>query len=258
MKIATFNANSIRARMPVASKWIKDNRPDILCIQETKTHDAFFPQNEFTKLGYHVSFRGEKGYNGVAIASLKQPDQIKFGFHDGKESREDTRLAYGKFGPLHIVNTYVPQGRDINNPAYKYKLDWFQRLRNLFETEFTTRQKVLWTGDFNIAPTFIDVHNPERQSNHVCYHQNARQAFQDTVSWGFIDVFRKSHPEPGHYSFFDYRTKNAVERSMGWRVDHFLATKPLANTSTDCYIDVEPRKWDKPSDHTFVVAEFDL
>ncbi len=258
MKIATFNANSIRARIPITERWLKKKRPDILCIQETKTQDEFFPRNEFSKLGYYVSFHGEKGYNGVAIASLQPPDKIHFGFCDGKGSQDETRLVYAKFGQVHVVNTYVPQGRDITNPAYKYKLDWFNRLKSFFQTRFTTRQKVLWTGDLNIAPTPIDVHNPERQSNHVCFHKDVKEAFRDTVSWGFVDVFRTHHPGPGHYSFFDYRTKNAVERSIGWRVDHILATGPLANTSQDCYIDVEPRKWDKPSDHTFVIAEFDF
>lgn len=257
MKIATFNANSIRSRLHIVRPWLTANEPDVLCIQETKTPDSDFPVDEFAGLGYYVTFSGQKGYNGVAIASRKKPDKVSFGLDNGS-SPDHSRLLYARFGPVHVVNTYVPQGREITSSMYEYKLQWFERLRSFFERNFSARQKLLWTGDINIAPDRIDVHNPDKQKKHVCFHEDARKAFRDTVAWGFTDVFRLYHPEPGQYSFYDYRTKNAVERKIGWRVDHVLATRSLAKHSKDCYIDVEPRKWNKPSDHTFVVAEFTI
>lgn len=257
MKVATFNANSIRARLPIVQKWIREAAPDILCLQETKTPDEFFPVTEFNKLGYTVRYKGQKGYNGVAIASKKPPDKFICGFGDRPDS-DESRLIYAAFGPIHIVNTYVPQGREITHEMYRYKLKWFARLEKYFSTNFTTRQKLLWTGDLNIAPTPLDVHNPEKQTNHVCFHEDVRKAFEKTRAWGFTDIFRMFHPEPGQYSFYDYRTKDPVKNKTGWRVDHMLATNTLAKRAKDCYIDIDPRTWPKPSDHTFMIAEFNL
>lgn len=257
MKIATFNANSIRARLDIILEWLDINRPDILCIQETKVQDHEFPAMAFTEAGYHIEYRGEKSYNGVAIASLIKPDKVSYGLDDGKQP-DEARLLYARLGTLHLVNTYVPQGREIDNPMYQYKLEWFARLKKYFDRHFTNRKKVVWLGDLNVAPEPIDIHNSEKQTEHVCYHIDARNAFADTVSWGLIDVFRKHHPEPGQYTFFDYRTVNVVERNMGWRIDHILATPALAGKSIDSYIDIKPRLKDKPSDHTFLAAEFEL
>ena len=257
MKIATFNANSIRSRLELILEWLRKNSPDILCIQETKTPDENFPALAFRELAYEAAYRGEKGYNGVAIISKTKPTAIRFGFDDGGPA-DETRFAHARFGSLHIVNTYVPQGRDIEHPMYRYKLEWFDRLRRYFTRQCTPRQRVVWLGDLNVAPSAIDIHNAEEQENHVCYHIACRKAFEAVVAWGFVDVFRLHHPEPGWYSFFDYRTRNAVERNMGWRVDHILATKPLAAKCRDAYIDVEARRHPKASDHTFVVAEFEL
>jgi len=257
MRIATFNANSLRARLDAILSWIKKNRPDVLCLQETKVVDGDFPALAFTGAGYSVVFRGGKSYNGVAIVSREKPSKVRFGFDDGKQP-DETRLVYAKVGPVHVVNTYVPQGREIDNPMYKYKLEWFRRLKAYFDRNFSTRMKLVWVGDLNVAPKHMDIHNADRQENHVCFHIAIRKAFGDTVAWGFEDIFRKHRPEPEQYSFFDYRTKDPVQRKMGWRVDHILATPPLAKTSTDARIDLEPRLADKPSDHTFVVADFNL
>ena len=256
-KVATFNANSIRARLDVVLAWIKAHRPDVLCIQETKVVDDLFPADVIEETGYHVVFRGEKAYNGVAIIARERPTQAGFGFGDGGPS-DEARLISAKVGPIHIVNTYVPQGREIDHPMFQYKQEWFGRLRGYFDAHFTPRSRVIWTGDLNVAPEAIDIHNAEKQENHVCYHRSVREAFADTAAWGFVDVFRKHHPEAGHYSYFDYRTVNAVDRAMGWRIDLIMATKTLAARSIDAYIDLEPRRLPKPSDHTFVVAEFDI
>lgn len=255
MRIATFNANSIRSRMPAIIEWLAENNPDILCVQETKVQDSDFPASILKEHGYNAVFKGEKTYNGVAVLSRIKPSVADFGLDD-KESPDPTRLAYAGFGNLHVVNTYVPQGREIDNPMYKYKLEWFKRLKKYFSRRFTPDASLVWLGDMNVAPEPIDIHNADRQENHVCYHHEVRRAFADVISWGFIDVFRKHHPEPGQYSFFDYRTFDAVRKQMGWRVDHILCTMSLAARSQNAFIDLEPRLNPKPSDHTFVVADF--
>jgi exodeoxyribonuclease-3 len=256
MRIATFNANSIRSRLDTVLTWLKANEPDVLAVQETKVEDKDFPALAFEGTGYKVVFRGQKSYNGVALVTRLPATGLLFGLDD--EPRDETRLVAAKVGPVCVVNTYVPQGREIDNPMYPYKLEWFRRLKAFFDRHYTPKQKVVWVGDLNVAPEAIDIHNAAEQESHVCYHVDVRRAFADTASWGFTDVFRKHHPEPGQYTFFDYRTINAVKRNMGWRVDHILATKPLAATSKDAFIDVKPRLADKPSDHTFLVADFEV
>ena len=255
MKIATFNVNSIRSRLPIVIAWLDKNKPDVLCMQETKVQDHEFPAAAFTEAGYQVVFRGEKSYNGVAVASLTKPSKISFGFTDGG-SPDESRLLIAKISEIFVINTYVPQGREIENAMYQYKLEWFERLRKLFEKQFKPDDKIVWAGDFNVAPEAIDIYNAPMQENHVCYHKAVREAFAQAKQWGFVDIFRKYHPEPGQYSYYDYRTLNAVQRKMGWRVDHILATAPLARKSKDCYIDLKPRLEPKCSDHTVMTAEF--
>jgi exodeoxyribonuclease-3 len=256
MKIATFNANSLRARLDIVLGWLNEHQPDALCIQETKVPDPMFPLTEIEKAGYFAVFRGEKSYNGVAILSRVRPKNVAFGFDDGGPP-DETRLVLAKIGPVNILNTYVPQGREIDHEMYRYKLKWFKRLRSWFDRHFKPDSVLLWTGDLNIAPGPDDVHDPGSHTDHVCCHEDVRKEFRAVVNWGFVDVFRKHHPEPGQFTFFDYRVRGAVERGMGWRVDHMLATRRLAAKSTDCRIDLKPRLAEKPSDHTFLVADFD-
>ncbi len=255
MRIATFNANSVRSRLAAVLAWLTEQRPDILCLQETKATDADFPAAAFEQAGWHAAFRGEKSYNGVAVLSRVAPDRVRFGFDDGGPA-DETRLIHAEYGALHVVNTYVPQGREIEHAMYAYKLEWFRRLKALFARRFAPRTRVVWLGDLNVAPEPMDVHNPERQAGHVCYHEAVRAAFADTVGWGFQDVFRKHCPQPGLFSFFDYRTRGAVARKMGWRIDHILATAPQADLSRGAGIDLAPRLREKPSDHTFMFADF--
>jgi exodeoxyribonuclease III len=257
MKIATFNANSIRSRIDAVTAWLAAHAPDVLCIQETKTADETFPREALEATGYHVVFKGEKAYNGVALISKAPPADVSFGIDDGGRA-DETRLVAATIGGVRIVNTYVPQGREIDHAMYKYKLEWFARLRAYFARHYTTKTKLVWLGDLNVAPEAMDIHNAEQQENHVCYHIDVRKAFADAVAWGFVDVFRKHHPEPQQYTFFDYRTPNAAKRKMGWRIDHILATPTLAAKSKDAFIDLAPRLQAKPSDHTFLAAEFDV
>lgn len=255
MKIATFNANSIRSRLPMLLQWLEDHQPDVLGIQETKCQDEDFPVEAIRDLGFHVAFKGEKSYNGVALICKSEPQDVKFGFDDGGPA-DETRLIRAVVDGVSIVNTYVPQGRAIDHVMYKYKLGWYKRLKNLFETEYSADQPLAWIGDINIAVEPIDVNNPAGKRNDPCYHIDAHNGFLDVCSFGFTDVLRKHHPDEEIYSFFDYRVKNAVERNMGWRIDYVLTTDPLTEKCTACDVDLEPRKMEKPSDHTFVVAEF--
>lgn len=255
MKIATFNVNGIRSRLETVLDWLTRNRPDVLCLQETKVQDSEFPAAPIEERGYHVAYSGQKSYNGVAILSLVPADEVRVGLDDGGEP-DASRLICARFGALHIVNSYVPQGRALDHPMYAYKLEWFARLESYFGRHFRAREDVVWVGDLNVAPTAMDVHNPDDQKNHVCYHEAVREAYLKAVGWGFEDVFRKHHPEPGHYSFFDYRVRRALEAGLGWRVDHILATRSMAARSTGCEIDLEPRRGVKPSDHTAVLACF--
>ncbi|MEI6807132.1 MAG: exodeoxyribonuclease III [bacterium] len=257
MKIATFNANSIRSRLEVVINWLKTYNPDVLCIQETKVTDDLFPAAAFLEAGYSVVFKGQKSYNGVCLVSRQPATEVRFGLDDGGQP-DESRLVSARVGSVWIVNTYVPQGREIGHEMYGYKLEWFRRLRKHFERHFKPMQKVAWVGDLNVAPEEKDIHNASEQADHVCFHVDVRKAFEEVKNWGFKDVFRKYHPEPGQYTFFDYRTMGAVKRGMGWRVDHILATSSLAAKSTDSYVDLEPRLAAKSSDHTFLVAEFDL
>lgn len=255
MKISTFNANSIRSRLPILIDWIKLNQPDVLGIQETKVQDQDFPKENFEKIGYHVVFRGEKSYNGIALISKKEPCDVKFGFDDGGPP-DQTRLIRAKYDHLHIINTYIPQGRSIDHMMYKYKLNWYLRLKKLFEKEYNSALDIVWMGDMNIAVSPIDVTNPQTKKNDPCYHFEARKAFLKTCSFGFDDLLRIKNPNKEVYSFFDYRVKDAIQKNIGWRIDYILSTPSLTKHLVNCEIDYEPRRKEKPSDHTFMTATF--
>ncbi len=247
MRIATFNCNSVRSRLDVVLRWLADNAPDVLCLQETKVQNAEFPADAFRLAGWHVAFQGEKSYNGVAIVSKKPADETSFGL--GSEPADPTRLAHARFGKIHVVDTYVPQGREIDHAMYAYKLAWFARLKKYFEKNFTPSTPLLWCGDLNVARHPIDVSSPETKTNHVCYHQAVRDAFEDVLSFGFTDLFRKHNPDLVDYSFYDYRAPFNPDQKRGWRVDYVLATAPLAKQSVAAAIDIVPRTRPKPSDH---------
>ncbi len=257
MKLATFNANSIRARLPIVLDWLGEQQPDVMCIQETKVVDDLFPQEAFEAIGYHAAFRGEKSYNGVAILSREPLEDVSYGLDDDGPS-DEARLIRGTFRGVHLVNTYVPQGMDTASEKYRYKLEWFARLARFFDRHYTAKDRVLWCGDINVAQTDIDVHDPKRLLGHVCFNPEVQAAFREVADWGFVDVFREKHPEPGQYTFYDYRAPSSLKRGKGWRIDLMMATPPLAKLCTDAWIDLAPRQREKPSDHTPLVAEFDL
>ncbi len=266
MLIATWNVNSVRSRMPRIVDFCAQQQPDVLCMQETKVTDELFPVDDLRELGYDVLFAGQKSYNGVATASRLPMKLLTRGFDDGVEPADATRLLAvavqptpeSPRTPLPIVNTYVPQGRSIDHEAFAYKLDWLARLRAFFERRWSPRARVLWVGDMNVAPQPIDIWEPDRHLNHPDFHPDARAAFAGVSDWGFVDCFRMKRPDAVEYSFYDYRETTSVANRHGWRVDHIMATKPLARLCEDCWIDIEPRLAEKPSDHTPVLARFEF
>jgi exodeoxyribonuclease-3 len=258
LKVATYNANSIRARMGLILDWLGRESPDVVCVQETKVQDKDFPAEPIQEAGYHVVFKGQKAHAGVAIISREEPQEVAYGIDDGEEP-DEPRLIRAVIGGVSMVNTYVPQGRDPESEHFQYKLRWFERLRAFFERHYGPDDPLMWMGDFNVATEPIDVYDPQRLEGHVDYHPDAQAALERVREWGFVDVFRRHHPdEPGQYTYYDYRARNPVERGVGWRVDHIWATEPLAEKSTDAWIDTEARLAERPSDHTFLIAEFVL
>ncbi len=258
MKIATYNVNSIRKRIGILHKWMKQHTPDVLCLQETKVQDHEFPLQAFTDLPYVINFCGEKSYNGVAIFSRSPPETVSFGFQDGLPQDDPTRLALVVVRGIPIINSYIPQGYLIESPKYAYKLRWFQRLKNYFSRVLQPGQPAIWCGDMNVAPEPVDVHSPEKHAKHVCFHKDARQAYQETVAWGFVDVFRHHFPDRQQFTFWDYRQPNALEANRGWRIDHIMVTPPLLPYSRTVGVDIQPRQAEGPSDHTILWAEFSL
>lgn len=256
MRVATFNVNSLRSRLPILERWLPDSGIDVLAIQETKVRDSEFPLEQVSSLGNKAVFRGEKSYNGVAFLSKSEPDEVIYGFLDGQVPLWDTRALAARFGEFWVLNTYVPQGKDISHPDYQAKKDFLRRAAAFCESH--SGKKLLWTGDLNVAPTELDVTNPANKKNHVCFTQELRDLFLQLSTPVLTDLLRIHHPDEELYSFFDYRVKNALSRNIGWRIDHMLATQSLASQCTHCWIDTAPRGWEKPSDHTPVLADFSL
>ena len=257
MIIATFNANSLRSRLEVVLPWLKANQPDILAIQETKVQDADFPLDAFDDSEYKIVYRGQKKYNGVAILSKESMSEIVS--HFPADDSDQARFLTAKIGPLTILNTYVPQGMAVDSEKFEYKLNWFRWLREYMEEHYTPQDQLLWVGDLNVARSNLDVHDPERLWGHVCFCEPVQKALVEVMEWGWVDVFRHFYPEePDHYTFWDYRAGNAFKNNRGWRIDYIMATKPLMKSCKRCWVDRAPRGWNKPSDHTFLLAEFDI
>lgn len=257
MKIATFNANSIRARIDAVIDWLATNEPDVLAVQETKVEDAKFPVEEFEGAGWQVAFHGQKSYNGVALVSRYPIVGVSKGLGDLTWA-EDCRLIVGEVQGIPILNTYVPNGSAVGSEKFEYKLRWLDRLGEFVAKRFPPDAPAVWLGDINIAPSPDDVFEPKKHERKVGFHPDELAALEVLKSWGWVDVFRKFHEGPGHYTFWEFVIPKAFERNLGWRIDHIYATPQLAEKCVSCVIDREPRGRERPSDHTFVVAEFDV
>ncbi len=256
MNIATFNCNSIRSRLDIVIPWLESNRPDILALQETKVEDGTFPVQDFERTGWHVRFRGEKRYNGVAMVTAAPLEEISFGLDDGDDGESETRLALARRGDLFILNTYVPQGTAFDSDKYAFKREWLARLKHYLLNRFDPKSdRLVWVGDLNIAPLPRDVHDHKRIWPHVCHCDDMTNMYDGFISWGLVDIFRKHLPDEGIFTFWDYRVRDSVGRNMGWRIDHVLATRAVADKSVSCSVDKTARTLPKPSDHTFVSVE---
>ena len=254
MIIATFNVNSVRTRLHILERWLTEIKPDMLFMQETKTQDETFPALFFSEHGYRCYYHGEKMYNGVAAAvreSLNDVD-VTFGFSDGEY---DTRVLMLRHKDILILNTYVPQGKEITHPDFDMKKKFFSRVREVIERNLESR--FLWLGDLNVAPEPIDVTHPENKKKHVCFCEEIRNVYAETKR-GLIDILRKHNRNAGVYTFYDYRVPDAVERQIGWRIDHMLASESLAECAVSCYPDIRVREWERPSDHVPLISEIEV
>lgn len=256
MILATWNVNSITVRLEHVLSWLERVRPNVLCLQETKLIDEKFPVKDFEALGYVVETFGEKTYNGVAIISDKPLTNVQRGF-ETEVGPGSKRLIAGSYDSVRIIDVYIPNGSEVGSEKYVYKLDWIQALCQHFNDRLTPEEHVLLCGDFNIATEDRDVYDPKLLAGTILVSDAERKAIEKLTDWGLTDVFRKHHSEPGLYSWWDYRM-NAFRRNLGMRIDHIWTTHSLAERSRSIYIDKEPRKLERPSDHAPVVAEFEL
>lgn len=254
MKLVTWNINSIRARTDRLLKWIAAEQPDILCLQETKVEDAAFPLDALAGAGYDVATYGQRSYNGVAIA-VKRPlvlTEVSRGFGDG-EPEEEARLIAASVGDLRVICVYVPNGQDLDSDKFPYKLGWYKRLRAYLDRTATTSQQLVVCGDTNVTADDRDVWSPAAWAGKIHCSPKEREALANVIGFGLVDLFRKHNPDGGVYSWWDYRGVSFF-KNQGLRIDHILATPPVAERCTACTIDRTARKGQDASDHAPVIA----
>ena len=256
MRVATWNVNSIRKRLPILLDWLATHQPDVLCLQETKVQDKDFPLEALAPAGYQIHYRGKSAWAGVATLTKETPERVMHGFRPEFDEEDDRALLTVMRG-IPVLNTYVPQGHKIGTDKYAYKLQWFRRVREMFEQYLDPQRPALWVGDLNVAPEPIDVYHPDRRMSDPDFHIDASNAYKEAVAWGWVDVFRKLYPDRVQYTYWDY-FRNALQNNWGWRIDHILATAPLAERCRAVEVDLEPRRTASASDHTVIYADFDL
>jgi exodeoxyribonuclease-3 len=237
--------------------WLQETGPEVVCLQETKVQDRDFPDPALKKLGYSTVYRGEKGFNGVAVLSQEPAEVLRFGLDDTGPP-DEARLVLVRLCGFSLLNTYVPQGTAPESDRFRYKLDWLGRIRRFLERHFTPDEPLVWVGDFNVAPEKRDVYDPEGLLGSIGFHPEEHRALGEVRQWGFVDLFRLHVDEDGQYTFWDYRVRNALARRMGWRVDHIWATEPMVQRCRGAWIDMGLRRAEKPSDHAPILAEFDV
>lgn len=256
MLVATWNVNSLKARLPRVEQWLAESGPDVLCMQETKLADAAFPALAFQGLGYETVHHGQGQWNGVAICSKVGIEDPVFGFADGIEPDTDARLISATCGSVRIHSVYVPNGRAVGHDHYYYKLSWLARLREHLDTTCKPDEPVIVAGDWNIIPTDIDVWDPSEFEGATHVTPEERTALATVADWGLVDTFRERYPDtPGLFSYYDY-TAGRFHKRQGMRIDYLLASEPLAATSTIDLVDRNGRKGSKPSDHAPVIAGY--
>ncbi len=255
MRLATWNVNSLKVRLPQVLDWLKSHQPDVLCLQETKLEDARFSDGEIAAAGYHVIYSGQKTYNGVAVLSRIKPSAALLAVPDFDDPQK--RVLAATIGHLRVVCLYVPNGQSVDSEKYRYKLGWLAAVTAWLKTEMASHAQLAVVGDYNIAPDERDVHDPLAWEGKVLFSMPERTAFQDLLATGLKDSFRLFDQPPQSYTWWDYRM-NAFKRKMGLRIDHVLLSDTLAEKCRACAIDVEPRRSERPSDHAPVWADLDL
>jgi exodeoxyribonuclease-3 len=252
MKLATWNVNSLKVRLPHVLDWLAANPVDVLCLQETKQQDSDFPQAALQEAGYHSVFNGQKTYNGVAILSREPASDVQYGIPDF--ANEQKRVIAATINDIRVVCVYIPNGQSIDSDKYQYKLAWLRALHDWLKQELTRYPKLVLLGDYNIAPEDRDVHDPIAWQGNVLVSEPERQQFKKLIQLGLHDSFRLFEQADKSYSWWDYRMM-AFRRNHGLRIDHILISESLAAQCKGCVIDKAPRKLERPSDHTPVVVE---
>jgi exodeoxyribonuclease-3 len=253
MKLATWNVNSLKVRLPQVLDWLAANPVEALCLQETKQQDGDFPQAELQVAGYHSVFSGQKTYNGVAILSREPATDVQCGIPGFAD--EQKRVIAATVGDVRVVCVYVPNGQSVDSDKYRYKLEWLAALRDWLRGELERYPRLALLGDYNIAPEDRDVYDPKAWEDNVLVSAPERERFRELLQLGLRDSFRLFEQADKSYSWWDYRMM-AFRRNMGLRIDHILISKALVAQCKSCVIDKSPRKLERPSDHTPVLAEF--
>ncbi|MGZ5032028.1 MAG: exodeoxyribonuclease III [Usitatibacter sp.] len=252
MKIATWNVNSLRVRLPHLLDWLAANSPDAMCLQETKCEDATFPARELEAAGYCSVHHGQRTYNGVAILTKRETAEVCRGIP--LFSDEQSRVIAAAVDGVRIVSVYVPNGQSVGSDKYEYKLRWFGALEAWLKGELAAHPGIAVLGDFNVAPEDRDVHDPVAWAGQVLFSEPERAALARIGELGFVDAFRLFEQPEKSFSWWDYRM-GAFRRNMGLRIDHILLSTELAKRAKSCAIDVAPRKLERPSDHAPVICE---
>ncbi|MFZ5502699.1 MAG: exodeoxyribonuclease III [Pseudomonadota bacterium] len=251
MRLATWNVNSLKVRLPHVLDWLSANPVEVVCLQETKQQDGDFPQAELQATGYHSVFSGQKTYNGVAILSREPANDVQMGIPDFAD--EQKRVIAATFGDMRVVDVYIPNGQSIDSDKYQYKMAWLNALHDWLRQELVRYPKLVLLGDYNIAPEDRDVHDPAAWEGNVLVSGPERQHFQGLLDLGLRDSFRLFEQQDKSYSWWDYRMM-AFRRNRGMRIDHILISEPLVAQCSGCAIDIAPRKLERPSDHAPVVV----
>jgi exodeoxyribonuclease-3 len=253
MKVATWNVNSVIARRERLLAWLTKQQPDVVCLQELKTIDAGFPRDEVESLGYQVALHGQRTYNGVAILSRVPIEDVRRNLDDGHDET-DARLISASIGNTRVICCYVPNGQTLTSDKFAYKLSWLDRLRGYLARHHDPHERLLLCGDFNIAPEDRDCYDPEGMREDVLCHALVREKWRALLEFGLHDTYRQHVSDAGKYSWWDYRMLG-FPKGRGLRIDHVLATTPVADDCTAAAIDRDERKGKQPSDHAPVLAE---
>ena len=252
MKVATWNVNSLRVRLPHLVDWLAAHGPDVMCLQETKCDDAAFPAAELAAAGYRSLSHGQKAYNGVAVLSRVEAEAVCRGIPDFTD--EQSRVLAVDVEGVRVVSVYVPNGQSVGSEKYAYKLRWFDALAAWLEAELRVHPRIAVLGDFNVAPEERDVHDPAAWAGQVLFSDPERAALKRILDLGFVDAFRLFEQPERSFTWWDYRM-NAFRRKMGLRIDHALLSPALAQACRACTIDTGPRALERPSDHAPVLCE---